>query len=308
MTEEVKPMTRYVLPLALWMLFLVGCGGSNTADVDPAGPADPEPDTTPRVALSSEEESKFWEDDPSADAEWSTLRMRFVYDGSAPTPAPIELKSDPAFCSQKPPVNEQLLVNAENGGIKNVVGWLYLRNVDPPTPHPSYNDTATAEVVLDNQFCRFEPHVQLIRTGQSLKVRNLDQIAHNTKADFDGYNCPTFNTTIPAGGEMVKSGYEEGVRLPMPLQCTIHPWMASHLLVQEHPYMAVSDDDGRLEIKNLPPGEWTFQIWHEATGYVSEIDLNGADTTWKRGRFTQELEPGYTNLGVVVVKKGLFKN
>ena len=46
--------------------------------------------------------------------------------------------------------------------------------------HPDYAKTAKDKVVLDNQHCRFEPHVLAMRTSQPLEVKNSDPFAHNT--------------------------------------------------------------------------------------------------------------------------------
>ena len=64
--------------------------------------------------------------------------------------------------------------------------------------------------------------------------------------------------------------------MPVKVACNIHPWMNAWLVVKDHPYMAVSDDNGKLEIKNLPAGEWSFQIWQEKAGYLREVAFREA--------------------------------
>jgi hypothetical protein len=36
----------------------------------------------------------------------------------------------------------------------------------------------------------------------------------------------------------------------------------------EHPWAAVTDQDGNFEITGLPAGELDFRLWHERMGYV----------------------------------------
>ena len=78
--------------------------------------------------------------------------------------------------------------------------------------------------------------------------------------------------------------------------------MAGYVLVKEHPYMAVSTDDGSFIIENLPAGvPIEFQVWHETAGYVTEINKGGSPTEWSRGRFELTLTEGETDLGQVLV-------
>ena len=42
--------------------------------------------------------------------------------------------------------------------------------------------------------------------------------------------------------------------------------MSAWIAVFEHPYFAVTGDDGIFDIKNLPDGNYTLQAWHEKYG------------------------------------------
>jgi hypothetical protein len=52
----------------------------------------------------------------------------------------------------------------------------------------------------------------------------------------------------------------------IPVKCNIHSWMHAFIGVLDHPYFAVSHDDGTFEIKNLPPGTYTLAVWTETLG------------------------------------------
>ena len=52
----------------------------------------------------------------------------------------------------------------------------------------------------------------------------------------------------------------------IPVKCNIHPWMKAYVGVISHPYFAVTGDDGSFELKDLPPGDYTIQVWHEKYG------------------------------------------
>ncbi len=52
----------------------------------------------------------------------------------------------------------------------------------------------------------------------------------------------------------------------VPLKCDLHPWMNAYVGVVPHPYYAVTRDGGKFELKNLPPGTYTIEAWHEKAG------------------------------------------
>jgi hypothetical protein len=56
-------------------------------------------------------------------------------------------------------------------------------------------------------------------------------------------------------------------RLPVILSCAIHPWMRGWLRVFDHPYYAITDADGRFEIRSAPAGRWRLKVWHEENGW-----------------------------------------
>jgi plastocyanin len=243
-------------------------------------------------------------DSSSAVEGWGDLTMRFVYDGDPPAPQQVNITSDVEFCSKHPPMDESLVVNPDDKGIANVVVFLYVGRDDPlPTPHSSYEETANDVVELDNQSCRFQPHIRTVRTSQTLRINNKDEVGHNTKADL---SQGAFNDTI-AKGESIDKQLSTAERIPVRVSCNIHPWMKGFLVVKDHPYVAVSDANGRIHMRNIPSGPWTFQVWHEAAGYVSTVMIDGQSTEWRRGRFDRDIQVGENDLGEVVVAPSLFE-
>jgi hypothetical protein len=89
------------------------------------------------------------------------------------------------------------------------------------------------------------------------------------------------------------------------MACNIHPWMGARVVVKRHPYMAVSNPDGCLEIKNLPVGEWTFQFWHEKAGYLSKVSVLASPTD-RRGKCTIPIRVGSNDLGPIKLPPSLF--
>ena len=239
-----------------------------------------------------------------ADPGAGTLRGRVLYGGDAPTPAAVAVNKDEAVCGPVGLTDDSLVVG-DGGGLAHVVVWLDARASGRDVP-----DAGTAPpppATLDNVDCRFVPHVVLLRTGQELNVVNSDPIAHQATA-FLNRNLP-FNESVPAGGGPVSKRLEQPELLPCPVTCPIHPWMKAHVLVQDHAYMAVTDAAGRFEIAGLPPGEWTFRLWHERAGFLKSDELKSAPPAgWDGSKLTLTVAPGApADLGDVTVDPAAFE-
>ena len=206
-------------------------------------------------------------------------------------------------CGKHDLVNESLVVNPQNRGVQNVVVFLYTKKGDTPPIHDSYASTAIDKVTLDNEFCRFNNHITVMRASQTLLVRNLDAVGHNTK--IDTMSNPAINPILPANGDLEQQ-FPKAERNPVPVSCSIHPWMNGYLLVKDHPYFAVTDENGDFEIKNLPTGNWTFSVWQEKCKAVQDVEVGGAKTKWKRGRFEQAIPEGDTDLGEIALSADQF--
>jgi plastocyanin len=210
-------------------------------------------------------------------AEWGSLKGRFVVDGTPPKPEPLVVTKD-QYCIDKKPMSQSAVVGPK-GELANAVVFLRLERGGKVESHPDYASQLSEPAVLDNNGCSFHPHVVLVRIGQPLVVKNSDPVGHNTKAQL--IQNASFNVIVAQGQES-KFTFTKAEAMPMPVNCNIHPWMEGHVLVQDHPYMAVSGEDGTFTIKNLPAGKHNFVFWHES-GYVRNAKV-GSGKTDRRGR------------------------
>ena len=145
----------------------------------------------------------------------------------------------------------------------------------------------------------------LLRTTQTLVVGNKDQVGHNTKVDTIS-NVP-INPIIPASGEL-KQQFPKEERMPTLVSCSIHPWMNARLVVKESPYMAISDQDGKFTIENLPVGRMDVPgVARNVCNYVQEVTLGGKATKWSRGRVDFEVKEGDNDLGEIKIKPSVLK-
>ena len=121
---------------------------------------------------------------------------------------------------------------------------------------------------MDNHNCRFTPRMMAVRTGQVFEFKNSDPIAHNA-AVYARRNSPF--SEIIAINQPLQKKFAKFETLPVRVDCSIHPWMKAWLVVSEHPYVAVSSEDGSFEIADIPAGEWKFRFWHERPGYLKTL-------------------------------------
>ena len=226
----------------------------------------------------------------SVRADWATLKGQFLYgndDAKLPAPKKIRPDKDVEACGKHELFDESLVINSHNRGIANVLIWAY----KPKAIHGGYKATENATIKIDNAGCRFKPHAVAVRSSQTFQVGNSDPVSHNALIHF--LKNGSMNPIIPPGGSVEKE-FSKTETFPLKLQCSIHNWMQAIVLVQDHPYMAITDEDGKFELKDLPAGKVTLKLWHERKGYIKTMTVDTKAAVVKKGRFQIELRPGET--------------
>ena len=181
-------------------------------------------------------------------------------DGPPPVSKPIDMSDSPACVQANPtPVMPPIVVTGGKGGLANVV--VYVKD-----GLASYHyDAPTETAVLQQRNCMYAPHVVALMTGQPFEIQNNDPTMHNV------HPMPKHNrqwsTSQPAGSAALKEMFTRP-EFAMSVLCNVHPWMRSTVFVFDHPYFAVTSDTGTFELKNLPPGTYTIEAWHES--YAAE--------------------------------------
>jgi hypothetical protein len=109
----------------------------------------------------------------------------------------------------------------------------------------------------------YRPRVQGIMAGQSLLVRNSDQTLHNVHA-YRGPSTIFNQAEIPGLPPMAKKFNDTGSIIKF--KCDVHPWMTAYVAISNHPFFAVTGDDGSFSIPKVPAGKYTVEAWHERFG------------------------------------------
>lgn len=197
--------------------------------------------------------------------------------GTIPERRRIDMSADPV-CIQLnlQPRLDDLLVS--NNKLQNA--FVYLKS-DFLNAHRF--TVPDSDVVLVQRNCYYSPRVLGLRVGQNLQIINGDTTVHNV------HPTPKLNqewnySHAPDSPPFVKAFSRAEVLIPF--KDNHHPWEKAYVAVMDHPFFAVSDEQGRFEIRGLPPGTYTLVVWHERLGEqeleitVTPGELRNADFTF----------------------------
>ncbi len=237
-----KPKVAQLIMISALAVALVsaGCNKSETASQE-SNSAEQSKASSPATPI-----------DPTTVASVSGV---IKFDGAVPKATKIDMSQDPACASAESNMTQTIV--ADDGNLSNV--FVYVkdgigdRTFDPPKD----------PVTIDQHGCRYLPHVLGVMAGQPIKIVNSDNTTHNI------HPSPTINqewneSQAPKSPALDKSFARQEVM--MQVKCNQHPWMKMFLNVSKTPFFAVTDKDGKYEIKGLPPGDYTIAARQEKLG------------------------------------------
>ena len=190
----------------------------------------------------------------------------------APRPnEPIRMNADPVCVKEtKGEQRQETFVVGAGGALANV--FVYVKDGLDGYVH----DPPAGVATLDQKGCRYVPHVFGVRVGQQLDILNSDPTLHNIHAQPSANQ--EFNVGQPVQGMKTTRTFTAR-EVMVPFKCDVHGWMNAYAGVLDHPYFAVTDLDGRFELKSLPPGTYTVEAWHERLGAATEqVTLGPTET------------------------------
>jgi plastocyanin len=229
---------------AITVMAITACGGGDTAEQPAAAPA-----AAPVTVASP-----------------ATITGYVAFAGTPPAARQIDMRDEPA-CAEKPLLAADAYdVVVRDGRLRNAFVYIS-EGVTQRHPAPA------EPVLIDQVGCVYHPRVAGAVTGQTITFRNSDGLLHNIKA-VPAVNRG-FNISQPNNMDTRRSFAQAEVMVPV--ECNVHGWMRAYIGVLDHPYFAVSGDDGSFIIANLPPGTYTVTAWHERFGTRSRQITVGPD-------------------------------
>lgn len=203
--------------------------------------------------------------------------------GNVPSPKGYNLTTlpDPVYCGRVSDGRGWRLLQpfdiGEAGAFRQVV--VYIESIERGKAFPQ----ETHPPRIEAKDCRFLPFVSAVRDGHDVMVVNMDPAMHDIQAYETSHLGPRvlFNVPLPISTRYPRDAglsahfhkHYEGTpviqrihmtkgRRVFSMQCGFHAYMESWALVEDHPYYALTDTDGRYQLTDIPPGTYRITLWH----------------------------------------------
>jgi hypothetical protein len=106
--------------------------------------------------------------------------------------------------------------------------------------------------------CQLSPVVAAVSVGTVLRFQNDEDVLHNVRVV--GGHESWLDVGLPARGATAEAVAVTGVHRIT--DDAAHPWIESYLYVTDHPYVAVTNAEGRFTIGRVPVGSYQIRLWH----------------------------------------------
>jgi len=177
---------------------------------------------------------------------------------AAPAQATATIHGRVTTAVTPPPVPGRPLVGDLGSGLHDTTDRRRAVVYIDPAPSPALEELPAGHARMDQRNEEFIPHVLAVTVGTIVDFPNDDTKFHNV---FSLSRVKTFDLgRYPLGHSKSVTFDKSGI---VPISCDIHTHMSAYVLVFNHPYFAVADEDGRYTIPNVPPGAYTLKVWSE---------------------------------------------
>ena len=205
-------------------------------------------------------------------------------EGAVPEPKGFNLITfpDPQYCGRISNGHGWRLLHdfvvGPKGGLKDAI--VLLEGVGAGKPFE------VSVPLIEARDCMFQPFMTIVRNGHAVEVVNMDPVMH----DIQGYETSIeagarvlFNTPLvmnhqhnrgdlhaihnhAPGKSLVGPIYLNKGRRTFYMQCGFHAYMESWAMAVNNPYYALTDENGKFSLEQVPPGTYQLVVWHPQTG------------------------------------------
>ena len=245
-------------------LLVGGCDEAPSADK-------PKPDPTPLAEAFDPETT-------------GTIIGRVVWQGELPRVAPYRAPINPCGIAAIGPLVERPNPNApvidkDRRGIAGAV--VRLRGVDPKRSRPWDLPPVRVEMRdYDYRVCQGESQSRtgFVRRGTAVEFVSRQAVFHSLRARGDAF----FTLAFP-DAEQPRERVLERPGIVELSSAAGYFWARGYLFVDEHPYQARTDAEGRFTLSQVPPGEYELVCWLPNWGEKDrELDAD----SWQVSRLT----------------------
>jgi len=194
---------------------------------------------------------------------------RVTLQGTPPQERTVDLELHPKLATKYPSglTTRHYQVGPANG-LQNVLVYVNGEFEGKTFPRPR------VPAVLEHRDGLFQPYVMGVQIGQPLQLRCTDGTLcafHATAKRNQEFNVAPISETVSRTFTVPE--------MPVRFKCDLHPWNYAYVGVFAHPFFAVTGNDGRFVIPDVPPGRYTLEIFQPKAGRSSkEVEVSAGRT------------------------------
>ena len=252
----------------------------------------------------------------------SAIVGQVTMQGPKPDPLAYNLAlfPDPAFCGQISTGTGWRLYDhfqvSPDGALKNAIVILEGIHQGKPFDIP--------EATVEAKDCIFLPSVMAVRNKQEIRFFNMDPVVHDVQMYETAPNGssvifhrplrmnPYHSLEKPLDhdhrrGEPLVDVFQftKGRRIFL-AECGQHPYMQTWGLSVTNPYYAITDQEGRFSITDIPEGVYSLIAWHPWIGGILHMKVVAVANDTLKTKFVFEAPPQRNNSHTTMVDNPHF--
>jgi len=180
------------------------------------------------------------------------------YTGTPSADTIIQIPADQNGCGK--PLSIARLTR-KNGALSGAVVWLTdIRAGRAATLERRYE--------LDNSDCAWNPVVLAVMTGGTVNVVNDDPLVERAYVTDVSKGDTVAKVPFTDDGQIIPYDHFLKTAGVYELSVESRPMSRAWIVALDHPYVAITKDDGKFTLDSVPPGTYAIRAWHPMLGVV----------------------------------------